>query len=484
MSTLNLRQIQGFILRMYRMPMVRHFLLKVNTPAAARVLLGRLASGDERDAPQITTAEEWHVAVPGPEDDRKAPPRRKTDYCLNVGITWSGLVALEVKDRLPRFSHGTFNAFVEGAAKRAEALGDRGASGPENWISGFGTGNDHVMVTLYALNPEAMEKYSTRLIALFAEGEAYELLAQIDGMALTEIQDGKPVPVPKVHFGYTDGLTVTPSIRGGPERALADRQQPCEPWLFVLLDESENYHLPTSTRLLAQRKFRCVQDDEAGRRRIRNSSSRPMHIGSIRSCWQPNSAAAGGTGCPLRSRPTRMHPTGGFDPARLNDFEYVNSDGSGDPRGVRCPIGAHIRRVNPRGQPVAGQGKPGGSNNSHRLIRRGMPYGPAYDPSLPYDGIERGLLGYFINTFIENQYEFVLSEWVDDSAFVGKVRLHPKSKDPLIGSNDPATSVFDIPQGDGPPLRTTGFSSFVTTRAAAYCFLPSVAALQRIATLK
>ena len=72
MSTLNLRQIQGFILRMYRMPMVRHFLLKVNTPAAARALLGRLASGDERDAPQITTAEEWHVAVPGPEDDRRS----------------------------------------------------------------------------------------------------------------------------------------------------------------------------------------------------------------------------------------------------------------------------------------------------------------------------------------------------------------------------------------------------------------------------
>jgi hypothetical protein len=60
MRELHLRQIQGFILRMYRMPTVRHFLLQVHTPAAARVLLGRLASGDERDAPQITTAEEWH----------------------------------------------------------------------------------------------------------------------------------------------------------------------------------------------------------------------------------------------------------------------------------------------------------------------------------------------------------------------------------------------------------------------------------------
>ena len=49
MSSLDLRQIQGFILRMYRMPMVRHFVLKVNVPAAARALLGRLANGDETD---------------------------------------------------------------------------------------------------------------------------------------------------------------------------------------------------------------------------------------------------------------------------------------------------------------------------------------------------------------------------------------------------------------------------------------------------
>ena len=60
----------------------------------------------------------------------------------------------------------------------------------------------------------------------------------------TEIQDGKHVPVRKVHFGYTDGLTVRPPIRGGPERALAEPQPPCERWLFVLLDESENYQLP------------------------------------------------------------------------------------------------------------------------------------------------------------------------------------------------------------------------------------------------
>ena len=128
--------------------------------------------------------------------------------------------------------------------------------------------------------------------------------------------------------------------------------------------------------------------------------------------------------------------------------------------------------------------EPGGSNNTHRLIRRGMPYGPNYDPTKPYDGIERGLLGYFINSSIENQYEFVLGHWVNDSEFAGAVRLPPKAKDPMIGTQDPAESIFVIPQANGaPPIKITGFSSFVTTKAAAYCFLPSITAIKFISKL-
>jgi hypothetical protein len=110
-----------------------------------------------------------------------------------------------------------------------------------------------------------------------------------------------------------------------------------------------------------------------------------------------------------------------------------------------------------------------------------MPYGPAMIPAF-HDGIERGLLD-FSSTFIENQMSSCSGSGVTIRPSSARSAC-PKSKDPLIGSNDPATSVFDIPQGDGSPLRTTGFSSFLTTRAVAYCFLPSVTALQRIATLK
>ena len=59
-STLELGDIQGFILRGHRMPMVRHFVLTVGVAAkGARCSGGWSAS----DAPQITSAEDWHVGV-------------------------------------------------------------------------------------------------------------------------------------------------------------------------------------------------------------------------------------------------------------------------------------------------------------------------------------------------------------------------------------------------------------------------------------
>src|SRR3954453_14482192 len=74
---LNLDDIQGFILRGYRMPLVRHFLLTVSAPDEARMLLGRLVSGDEADAPQVTTAKDWYVGfAPGPADNPAETPRR------------------------------------------------------------------------------------------------------------------------------------------------------------------------------------------------------------------------------------------------------------------------------------------------------------------------------------------------------------------------------------------------------------------------
>jgi deferrochelatase/peroxidase EfeB len=361
-------------------------------------------------------------------------------------------------------------------------VGDTGSSGPGNWIGGFGTGVDHVLLTLHAMSPEALAVYSDRLSTLFLERDAFRETWRHDGMALMEMKDGKPVPTSKVHFGYTDGISQT-TIRGGPERYPPDYQKPCEPWLFVLLDEAENYFVPEPRELGLNGSFavfKMAETDVVGFENFLQSNKDKINpeLLAAKLCgrWR--------NGVPLALSPETDSPPGGISPEQLNNFEYVNADGSGDPKGVRCPVGAHMRRINPRGHPVTGQGQPGGSNNTHRLIRRGMPYGPVYDPTQPYDGIERGLLGYFINSNIENQYEFVLSQWVNDSQYAGAVRLHPKSKDPMIGTQNPAESIFVIPQADGgPPIKLTGLTTFVTTKAAAYCFLPSVTAIKFIANL-
>src|ERR1700730_9397904 len=482
-SALDLTDIQGFILRGYKMPMVRHFLLSVGSPAQARKLLGRLVNGNESDAPQITTAEDWHVGFePGPGDNPADAPRRKPDYCLNLGITWPGLIALEIKERVPTLSFKSFGAFISGAAKRAKLVGDTSESDPQHWIGGFGRGGDHVLLTLHAMSPQAMTSYSDRLVALFAEGGAFREIWRADGMALMEVRDGEPVPTFKGHFGYTDGISMT-TIRDGPERYPPDHQQRCEPWLFVLRDEAENYFVPEPRELGLNGSFAVFKMIKTDVVKFEN------YLQSNKDKIDPELLAAKicgrwRNGVPLMMSPETDKPYGGIPPEQLNNFEYVNTDGSGDPKGLRCPVGAHMRRINPRGQPVTGQGQPGGSNNTHRLIRRGLPYGPAYDPSQPDDGFERGLLGYFINSSIENQYELVLGNWVNDSEFAGAVRLHPKSKDPLIGTQDPSESIFVIPQANGaPPIKLAGFSSFVTTRAAAYCFLPSVTAIKFIAGL-
>ncbi len=465
------------------MPMVRHFLLTVGNPAHARRQLGRLVSGDESDTPQITTAADWHVGfAPGPGDNPADRPRRKPDYCLNIGITWPGLVALEIEERVPALSFKSFGAFTEGAAQRAELVGDTAAGSPANWIGGFGGGDDHVLVTLHALSPEAMTSYSDRLCAWFAEGDAFREIWRQDGMALMEMQNGQPVPTAKVHFGYTDGIS-TPTIRGGPEQYQPDHQEPCEPWLFVLRDDAENYVVPEPRTLGLNGSFavfKKVETDVVGFEDFLQSHKDTIdpELLAAKICgrWR--------NGVPLALSPDTESPAGGVSPEQLNDFGYVDAGGSGDPKGTRCPVGAHIRRVNPRGQPVAGQGVPGGSNNSHRLIRRGLPYGPTYDPGKPHDGIERGMLFQFINSNIENQYEFVLRRWVNDSEYAGGVRLRPESKDPLIGTQDPAESIFVIPQGDGgPPIEVRGLSTFITTKAAAYVFLPSITAMKYIADL-
>jgi hypothetical protein len=50
------------------------------------------------------------------------------------------------------------------------------------------------------------------------------------------------------------------------------------------------------------------------------------------------------SGCPLDLSPDKDDLAIAADPERRNNFTYA-----GDDQGLRCPIGAHLRRSNPRG---------------------------------------------------------------------------------------------------------------------------------------
>jgi deferrochelatase/peroxidase EfeB len=201
----------------------------------------------------------------------------------------------------------------------------------------------------------------------------------------------------------------------------------------------------------------------------------------------------------------RAIPGTGTTPAavRLNGFTY-----EGDPAGEQCPLGAHVRRANPRNadfprKPVGpaahlaallGFGGGDGFRDDaisavrfHRLLRRGREYGPGLTPAearapAPPDDPERGLRFIALNANILRQFEFLQNAWMRNPKFDG---LSGES-DPLLGNRapivgDPASDGFTIPRAGGVRRRLTGLPQFVTVRGGAYFFLPGLRALRYLA---
>jgi Dyp-type peroxidase family len=147
-----------------------------------------------------------------------------------------------------------------------------------------------------------------------------------------------------------------------------------------------------------------------------------------------------------------------------------------DPYGEGCPAGSHVRRANPRDalapNPAAGTNLLGAANN-HRILRRGRKYGPPVADSRSDDGAERGLLFICLNTDIERQFEFVQQTWLFNSDFA---TLYEET-DPLIGPDGSMTI------REEPLRRRVPVDTFVTMRGGEYFFLPSLPALDYLATL-
>jgi Dyp-type peroxidase family len=435
--TVDLTDVQGLIVRGYTMPVARYLGLSVHTVTAARGFLGALA-GDNPDVPAVTTAAPWALTP---------------NSCVNLGITHPGLAALE----LPSQHLASFpEDYAQGAVRRAAIVGDTHASAPDHWLSWLADPQLHLLLSVFAPTPQALEATTRRLQQAWSSGCVE--LGRLDGQRL---------PGDVVHFGYRDGLS-QPTIEGLPASGLPDHMPRAPLGAFLLGYPSQQvaYPLPTPRQLTTNGSFAAfrvlAQDvdafadfltDQATRTRM----SQELLAAKLCGRWR--------NGTPLTLSPDTDTPNPPIGPEALNDFDYDN-----DLHGYHCPIGSHIRRTYPRGQRVAGNGA-----HRHRIIRRGMPYGPPYDPTHPHDGHERGLLGLFIAASLSDQFEFIMTNWVNDRLFTAG--LGPNQKDPLIGSCADRSGNFSIPH----PQRSVvlnGFSRFVTTRGGAYCFLPSITGIR------
>jgi deferrochelatase/peroxidase EfeB len=140
-----------------------------------------------------------------------------------------------------------------------------------------------------------------------------------------------------------------------------------------------------------------------------------------------------------------------------------------DERGLDCPLGAHIRRANPRDTLDPKE------QNRHLLMRRGLPYGPLLESSANDDGVDRGVAGVFVNASISRQFEFVQQKWFNDRKFHDL----ENDKDPLAGDHD-GTCDMTIPAK--PFLkRIRNLPRFTTVKGGGYFFAPGIAALKFLA---
>src|SRR5207245_9912465 len=99
----------------------------------------------------------------------------------------------------------------------------------------------------------------------------------------------------------------------------------------------------------------------------------------------------------------------------VNNFAYL----ARGPVGNRCPFHAHIRKANQRGaNPFLNREQ----ERSHRIVRRGVPYGVrSPPPGETYAGAsasgEVGLLFQAFQGDIARQFEFIQRTWVDNPNF-------------------------------------------------------------------
>ena len=375
---------------------------------------------------------------------------------LAVAFSFQGLKAMRVPDE----SLATFPPeFQQGMASRAAELGDVGENAPEHWEKPLGSQSVHLVVVGLAPDTARLED---------AIRHAREALRDLRGVVPIWQQHVQASADLRNTFGFADGIA-HPAVEGSGIPGTNPHEAPLKAGEFVLGYEDENHSIsPVPQPEVLGRNgtyavFRKLHTRVAAfrqqlRQRAKNRSEEEWLAAKIVGRWP--------SGAPLALAPDRDDPGLGADPKRNNAFMFGD-----DPRGLKSPLGAHVRRMNPRDSFIIGLPR------LHRMIRRGTNYGPPLPPGVQEDdGIDRGLLFAFVGAHLDRQFEFIQREWANDGKFIGA----PAEKDPLVSTS--GGREFTIPKQ---PIRLhlKGLPAFVVNRGGEYCFMPGLRALRWLADL-
>jgi Dyp-type peroxidase family len=488
----DLNGIQGNILRGYRsFPMARFLFFKFKTESPEGAKLGRAFLTDLLDKRLITPAE-WGA---------------KPEAATNVAMSMAGLRALQLNSETLASFPGEFQ---EGMRARADELGDIGESDPKYWCEPWCSGEVHLLLMCYSDKSDPLNARCREL-----EGLAKDRLDQ-----LQPSQDaGKLMiggePSPKEHFGFDDGLSNpdVENVPGGTSDVDVGNLDPKGNFREVPVGEfllghrgegGEVAPMPKPPLLvhngtfLVMRKlqqevvrFRSYLKQEA-ERMITVRGCLPDKVGNDPAKVQGYLAAKmmgrWYDGSPIDRYPDAPagHPS--------NDFTYAD-----DEDGARCPLGAHIRRANPRNS----LGFAGNIVNRRRLLRRGIAYGEylpdGASPTSPEAQAERGIMFLALNASIDRQFEFIQKQWMN----FGIELRQGDDGDPISGTRYGDGRMVDgtpFGRGDGDtrgrivipgdqrtgriPYVCTQLPNFVITKGGEYFFMPSMTGLVLLASGK
>jgi len=406
---------------------------------------------------------------------------------MNLWLTHSGLTLLEAHDldNMPE-------EFRAGMPNRQ--LGDVGASASDKWIAPFTNGAEpHAAIVLASDNDRDLEARRIRIFDILTQHGATVLGTQggqsrpgdqrghehfgfKDGISqpgidrFTRSSKGGSIPAGEVLIGYVDAdgnLSGQPVATPAPPASPYDptpqlpQTQPLPPW-------THNGTFPVYRRLRQDvPAFLAAMETKATEVGLNADQLAAKLVGRWPS-GAPIERVPGLTASvdPSVADPSAAHPKV-LEDDRINSFDY-----SDDPAGMRVPRAAHIRKMNARADSLADND----SSKRHRMLRRGITYGPEVQPGEgPYDQVvpdtqDRGLLFINFQASIARTFEFVQTRWANRDDF----QQPGDGKDPMV-SQDTPDGAFALP-----PNRTPTFSRWVTTTGGAYFFAPSLAGLAEL----